>query len=321
MRISDWSSYVCSSDLHLVDQEGDVAALAEHRGHDPGERDDPLEVFHGLGVDEDLERAALLVLAAEVEHDVVDRHVHGVFDQRRLDLVGAADQHFGALDALVHVDHFSRGQLRFGGLARDGRGCGSLVLVVGADDGVSGDFLFDLDGHDAVPGVRVCGAWCGWACCWRSGRRAGPSPQPLSRFAGEGLKLVTSFLRPCAGPSWPGLSSRPCAGWPFWLPCAVPPSSWPSSPTPSSQSCGARPSSPSSSRRPSSPGPSSRPCAGQPSSWPSLPSSSCWRPSCRRPSSSARRLRPGPRRWPRRATSSPWSRAWSRLSSPCWRSC
>src|SRR3546814_9279027 len=31
--------------LHLVDQEGDVAALAEHRGHDPGERDDPLEVF------------------------------------------------------------------------------------------------------------------------------------------------------------------------------------------------------------------------------------------------------------------------------------
>src|SRR3546814_1306778 len=84
-----------------------------------------------------------------------------VFDQRRLDLVGAADQHFGALDALVHVDHFSRGQLRFGGLARDGRGCGSLVLVVGADDGVSGDFLFDLDGHDAVPGVRVCGAWCG----------------------------------------------------------------------------------------------------------------------------------------------------------------
>src|SRR3546814_2824886 len=115
MRISGWSSDLCSSDLdhadglevvlddaaqlgdqrghvhaaglevaalgverglHLVDQEGDVAALAEHRGHDAGERDDPLEVLHGLGVDEDLERAALLVLAAEVEHDVVRSEEH-----------------------------------------------------------------------------------------------------------------------------------------------------------------------------------------------------------------------------------------------------
>jgi hypothetical protein len=46
------------------------------------------------------------VLGAGVEHDVVDGDVEGVFEQRRLDLVGAADQHFRALEALVHLDHF-----------------------------------------------------------------------------------------------------------------------------------------------------------------------------------------------------------------------
>src|SRR5690606_32140592 len=279
-----------------------------HRGHDPGEGDDPLEVLHRLGVDEDLERAALLVLGAGVEHDVVDRHVHGVLDQRRLDLVGAADQHFGALDALVHLDHFGRGQFGLGLLARDGGAGDGLFPVVGADDGVSGDFLFDLDGHDAVPGVLVCGAWC--LVRYGEGLKAGPSPQPLSRSRERGFELVTSSLRPCWWPSWPGLSLPPCAGRPSSRPCL---------PTPSSRPCAARPFSPS-----SSPAPSSRPCAGRlswrPSSWPSSPAS-CPRPSCRCPSSSARRLRPWPRRWPRRASSSPWSRAWSRPSSPCRRSC
>jgi len=41
-----------------------------------GERHDPLEVIEVLRVDEDLERPALLVLRAFVQHDVVDGHVH-----------------------------------------------------------------------------------------------------------------------------------------------------------------------------------------------------------------------------------------------------
>ena len=32
--------------LHFLDQEGHVAALAEHGGHDAGQRHDPLEVLH-----------------------------------------------------------------------------------------------------------------------------------------------------------------------------------------------------------------------------------------------------------------------------------
>src|SRR5690606_19121278 len=113
------------------------------------------------GVDEDLERAAVLVLVAGVEHDVVDGHVHGVLHQRGLDLVGAADQHFRALDALVHVDDVGLpGQLGLGLLARDGGAGDRLVLVLGGDDGVTGDFLVDLDGHCVVPGI---------ACCWGNG--------------------------------------------------------------------------------------------------------------------------------------------------------
>src|SRR5690606_15777306 len=136
------------------------------------------------GVDEDLERAALLVLGAGVEDDVVDRHVHGVLDQRRFDLVGAAHQHLGALDALVHLDHFGLGQPGLGLVARDGAAGDGLLLVLGADDGVSGDFLVDLDGHDAVPGVLVW-AWCG---------PDGPDPSPAGgRGAWSGYFLLAAL--------------------------------------------------------------------------------------------------------------------------------
>lgn len=83
--------------FHLFHQEGDVAALAEHGGDDAGERHDPLEVVHVLRVDEDFEGAALFVRGAGVEHDVVDGDVQRVFEQWRLDLVGGADERFGAL--------------------------------------------------------------------------------------------------------------------------------------------------------------------------------------------------------------------------------
>ena len=147
--------------LHLFHDEGDVAALAEHGGHDAGQRHDPLEVLHRLGVDEHLERAARFVLGAGVEHDVVDGHVHGVFHQRRLDLVGGADQHFRALDALVHLDHVGHGLGGDFGLDRGARhafgldgGSGFARLVLGGDDGVALDFLVDLDGHcGADPGA------------------------------------------------------------------------------------------------------------------------------------------------------------------------
>src|SRR3546814_717283 len=83
--------------------------------------------------------------------------------------------------------------LRFGGLARDGRGCGSLVLVVGADDGVSGDFLFDLDGHDAVPGVLAC-VWGGGGCRGWPGAGPHPNPSPASQERGFGALLLPGNL-------------------------------------------------------------------------------------------------------------------------------
>ena len=39
--------------LELLDQEGDVTPLAEHRRDDPGQRHDPLVVVQVLGIDED----------------------------------------------------------------------------------------------------------------------------------------------------------------------------------------------------------------------------------------------------------------------------
>jgi hypothetical protein len=147
--------------LQLFHQEGDVAALAEHGAHDARDGDHPLEVVHVLRVDEDLEGTARFVLAALVEHDVVDRHVQGVLEQRGFDLVGAADQHFRALDALVHLDDVGGlefGQGRGGGRRGGGARCGGGGLVFGLEDGVALDFLADLDGH---VGTRVLGGVCG----------------------------------------------------------------------------------------------------------------------------------------------------------------
>ena len=131
--------------FEFFDDEGDVAAFAEDGGEDAGERDDPLEVVHVLRVDEDLEGAALLVLGAGVEHDVVDGDVERVLEQRGFDLEGGADQRLGALQALVHLDDFSHRRffrLLDGGGLRGGHG-----LVFGFDDLVALDLLFDLDRH------------------------------------------------------------------------------------------------------------------------------------------------------------------------------
>ena len=76
-----------------------------------------------------------------------------VLNQRRLDLVGAADQHVGALDALVHLDHVGGRELGLGLLAGHRGGRGGLLLVLGGDDGVTGAFLLDLDGHDVFLGL------------------------------------------------------------------------------------------------------------------------------------------------------------------------
>lgn len=130
--------------FQLLDQEGHVAALAEYRAHDAREGHDPLEVVHVLGVDEDLERAAQLVFGAGVEHDVVDGDVQRVLEQRRLDLVGGADQRVGALDLLVHLDDFGH---RHGRRAlRRLRGGDELGGFFGLDDAVTLDLLADLHG-------------------------------------------------------------------------------------------------------------------------------------------------------------------------------
>lgn len=178
--------------LHFFGQEGDVAALAEHGGDDAGERHDPLEVVHVLGVDEHLERAALLVRGALVEHDVVDGDVERVLEQRRLDLEGGADEGLGALHAFVHLDDFRLGRLF--GLGRSG---GRRGLVFGLDDVVALDFLIDLERHD----VSLCMRWRP-----REGRRVtrdlrmrestrGARGKWISAFAGRTAGCVVEWLR------------------------------------------------------------------------------------------------------------------------------
>jgi len=176
--------------LHLFDQEGDVAALAEHGGDDAGERDDPLEVVHVLRVDEDLEGAALLVGRAGVEHDVVDGDVQRMLEQRRLDLVGGADQRLGTLQALVHLDDFRLGRL----LGRGGSGyCGGRGLVLGLDDVVALDLLFDLDRHRDASFFNVGGRT---ALQLRS-----PETAPARHLRpGRHAERLTSS---CGRPSWP----------------------------------------------------------------------------------------------------------------------
>src|SRR6185437_13797333 len=144
--------------LQLIHQERHVAALAEHRRNDPRQRDDPLEVIEVLRVDEDLEGPALLVFRALVQHDVVDGHVHRMIRDRRLDLVGRADEYLRTLDLLVHPDDLRRatvlvandllGRLCRRNLPRLGRSCGRLIL--GLLHVVLHDLAIDLDGHDEI---------------------------------------------------------------------------------------------------------------------------------------------------------------------------
>jgi hypothetical protein len=70
-------------------------------------------VIEILGVDENLERPALLMLGAFVQYDVVDRDIHRMVRYRRFDLVGRANQHFRTLELLVHPDHFRAAIRRF----------------------------------------------------------------------------------------------------------------------------------------------------------------------------------------------------------------
>src|SRR5690606_24542972 len=122
---------------------------------------------------------------AGVEHDVVDGHVHGVLHQRRLDLVGAADQDVRALDALVHVDDVVLGLAAGRFAIGDGRRRGGLArLVVRGDDGVALDFPVDLHGH-----------WGGssalYVLVWVSGSRRG---RWLPRLDG-GAGVLPGLLR------------------------------------------------------------------------------------------------------------------------------
>jgi len=149
--------------FQFLHQEGHVAALAEHRADDAGERHDPLEVVQVLGVDEDLERPALLVGRALVQEDVVDGDVHGVVGDRGLHLVGGTDEHVRPLQLLVHADDFGLGTLLGDDLFhrprghRQGRGFDVGLLgthrrgfgggFLGLLHRITGDFLLDLDAH------------------------------------------------------------------------------------------------------------------------------------------------------------------------------
>jgi hypothetical protein len=97
-------------------------------------------VVHVLRVDEDLERAAHFVFGALVQHDVVDRDVQRVLEQRRLDLVGRADQRVRTLDLLVHLDDFGFHR-NFDHVARIGRDGRDHRLVFGLADAVTLDLF------------------------------------------------------------------------------------------------------------------------------------------------------------------------------------
>ncbi len=131
--------------LKLLYEEGAVATLAEHRRHDAGQRHDPLEVVHVLRIDEYLERPALLVRGAGVEHNVVHGDVKGMLEQRRLDLVGHADKRFRTLQALVHFHHVDGLARLVIGAGRSGRGAFEGLV----DDLEALDALGDLYGHCA----------------------------------------------------------------------------------------------------------------------------------------------------------------------------
>src|SRR5690606_23219465 len=183
--------------------------------------------------------------------------------------VGADGLRLRALDAFVRLDYFGARPgrhlaRRLGRGLRDGRG-----PALGGGDGVTGDFLLDLDGHDAFLGVVA--------------------RPPRGRGGPGGLLWITSRR------SWRG--TRPCGPGP-----SSPP---PSSPAP----CGRRSSSPRpSSPRSSSWRPSSRAPCGPPPSWPPPCARRAWarRPCARPPSSPARGWRSSsPPSSPRACASAP----------------
>lgn len=125
--------------FEFLNQEGDVTALAEDGGNDSGQRHDPHEMLHVLGVDEDLEGTAVFILGAGVDNDIVDGDVHGMIGVRRFDLVGAALKDIVALQQRRYVVYL----LLF------------LRLVLRLLDVITGDFLFNLDAHISPPQRRV----------------------------------------------------------------------------------------------------------------------------------------------------------------------
>ena len=136
--------------LELINQEGDVATFSEHRRDDARQRHDPLEMVEILRVDEDLERAALLVLRALVEHNVVDRDVHRVIGHGRLDLVRRADEDVRSLDLLVHPHDFRSTAVLVLELVRIGNEDRFDVreFLIRLLDVVFDDLLRNLDGHN-----------------------------------------------------------------------------------------------------------------------------------------------------------------------------
>src|SRR5581483_10767991 len=188
--------------FQFLDQEGDVAALAEHRGHDSRQRHDPLEVVHILRVDEDLEGTAQFEFGAGVEHDVVDSDVQRVLEQRRFDRVGGADQGVRTLHLLVHLDHFGHDRLGRVGLLRFRCGNGR----VGLDDLVAGDLLVDFRGHVLITLT---------------------SKKPRRRLdADAGVGVLRSYLRPLRPPFFAPLRAPPFFAAffaPFLAPLRAPP--------------------------------------------------------------------------------------------------
>jgi hypothetical protein len=124
-----------------------VAALAEHRRDDARERHDPLEVIEVLRVDEDLEGLAPLMVGVFVQQDVVDGHVHRVVGDRRLDLVGRADEHLRPLDLLVQLHHLGAVPVAVRAHVGLGRGPVRGRTFLGPADAVLHDAFVDWCRH------------------------------------------------------------------------------------------------------------------------------------------------------------------------------
>src|SRR5690606_17889070 len=132
----------CIDRTQLFHQKGNVTTFAEYGRNNPSQRENPLEVLHRLGVDEDLVGATDLVVGAFVQDDVVDRDVERVVRDRRLDLVRRAQQKIRAFDGFVHFDRL--------GLVDNGSRYFCDVRLL---DCVADDFLIDFDRHVLNPGI------------------------------------------------------------------------------------------------------------------------------------------------------------------------